>query len=229
MGDTPNMAELLPPILRRRSEDPHRSEPDEPNIEIARSGSVGDGEDFGRGGAGGATAVGQSAPSESLRYVFEVAKSEVDSQLTISERIDSKARSYITITAAFFAAAQALALRQDVLHRLGGTRDTVVTVATVAGSIVGAALIAAAIALFVFKDKSFESKPLFEWLNDISQKRKPEPVVAEEVVEAYITLFHRRRQRNVVRARWLIVVQVLCIAGIGASILQLILALHGLA
>jgi hypothetical protein len=194
--------------------------------------SAGIGEGPGSGGApppevaGGAN---QGSSPDSLNYIFEVAKDEVDSQFRISERIDSKARGLFTITAVIFGAAQALALRQDVLNKLGDSRDTVVTVAIVAGCLVGAALLATAITMFVRSDKSFESQPLFDWLNDLSDDKKPDTDVAYEVVAAYITLMHRRKERNVTRAKWLILVQILCIAGIGASILQLILALDGLA
>jgi hypothetical protein len=162
-----------------------------------------------------------------LSYIFEVAKAEVDTQFRISERIDSKARGLFAITAIIFGAAQALSLRPDVLHRLGDEKDLVVGLAIGAGICTGLALIATAWLLGVRRDKSIESDPLFKWLGDLDEPKKAGDVPAE-VVEAYITLMHRRQEQNVDRARDLIAVQFFCFLAILVSGVQLLVTLGGL-
>jgi hypothetical protein len=168
------------------------------------------------------------ASPEGLRYLFEVTKSEVDTQFQIAERIDSKAKALFTITVAIFGAAQALALRQDVLHRLGSSRDEIVTISIVAGALTALALLATAFALWVRRDSSVEAAPLFGWLNDLDNGAQSGREVSFRIVEAYITLLEERREANKDRARELVLVQILCVVAIGASILQLVAAVGGL-
>jgi hypothetical protein len=172
--------------------------------------------------------VSEASP-DGLDYIFQIAKNEVDTQFKISERLDAKARGLFAATGVIFAAAQAIALRKDVLNQLSHNEHTILVVAAiVAGVLVGAALLTTAFATFVRDDKSVKSEPLFEWLTDLRDKRKPDVQVAREAVEGYITLMHRRREANNKRANWLLAVQWFCGLAITASVVELVFAVHSL-
>jgi hypothetical protein len=222
------------PTLRRTAEG-SRGEPNEPR---PARGEEGPGQ--GVPGAGGPPNRGDAPKDvdptrpDGLGYIFEIAKNELDTQFKIAERLDSKARALFTLTAAIFAAAQALALRKDVLTSLSsGEHGTTVTAAIVAGVLVGLALFTTAWAMFVRKEKSVEAQPLFDWLNDLARSDRQEGKdadleVARSATEAYITLMHRRREQNKGRAKRLVLLQVLCMFAITASLFELLVAVVSL-
>src|SRR4051812_46875554 len=74
------------------------------------------------GGAGpsapGTTHDEGADPDRVRDIVFDIAKGDVDLQFKIAERFDAKARATFAISAGLFTAAQAVALRQDVLDAL---------------------------------------------------------------------------------------------------------------
>jgi hypothetical protein len=229
VSDTPMMGSVSDPVLRRFSErtgrDPRagagsteRSDPPDPPSgegEIPPSGTHGPAVDDGDDG---------------LKYILDLAKTEVDFQFRVAERLDSKARGLFALAGAIFAAAQALALREDVLNRLSdGDRSHLIKVATIAGVLVGLALLSTAYAIFVRKEKSVESKTLFNWMNQLAQKNITDADVSQRAVQLYVTLMHERQEKNKGRAKVLFFVQVLCLLAIAASVWELIVALHGLA
>jgi hypothetical protein len=190
---------------------------------------LGDAPSFGGGGdRDGDRLGGGDPPPLGLEYLFEITRSEVETQFRISERIDSKARNLFALTAAIFAAAQALALRPDVLRNLEDGRTGLLTYAIIAGVLVGLALLTTAFTLFARKDKSLEPDPLMDWLNEIDSGDKDEREIAQELISSYITLLRERRARNVDRARDLSFVQFFSVLAIVASMVELIVALGGL-
>jgi hypothetical protein len=171
-----------------------------------------------------------NATPDGLNYVYEVTKNELDQQFRISERLDSKARGLFALAAAVFAAAQALALRPDVLEGLGKSdKDHLVHVATIAGGVLLGALLSTAVAIFVRRDKSVEPTVLIDDLNGLAMGTKSDTQVSQSLVSIYISLLDKRQKKNQSRAKLLWLVQILCVAVIAVSAWELILALEGLA
>lgn len=224
------MGTISSPTLRRRSGSQSGKE------EGPRSGGAyppqrpPDGAGQGEPPESGSTRPVENATPDGLNYVYEVTKNELDHQFRISERLDSKARGLFALAAAVFAAAQALALRPDVLNALEQSdKDHLVHVATIAGAVLLAALLATAVAIFVRSDKSVEPEILVADLNDLATGTKTDTEVSQSLVAIYISLLAKRQEKNASRAKLLWVVQILCIAVIAVSAWELILALEGLA
>jgi hypothetical protein len=156
-------------------------------------------------------AVAESSP-DGLQYLFDVAKSEVDFQFRIAERLDAKARGLFALAAAIFAAAH----------------DHLLYVAKLAGGSLGLALLATALAIFTRPEKNVKSESLLNWLNDLSTKKTTDLKVSRDAVALYINLMHTRQEGNKWRVRFLWVVQVLCVVAIAISAWELIVALDGL-
>lgn len=213
---------------------------DEPSLRRLRRRAPNESEGGGQEGphslehfSGGGDPVGNrpteaDPPPIGLTYLFEITKNEVETQFRISERIDSKARNLFALTAAIFAAAQAVALRPDVLRHLEDGKAGLLTYAIVAGVLVGLALLATAVTLFARNDKSVEPDPLMAWLNETDSGEKSEREIAQELISSYITLLRERRDRNIRRARDLVFVQFFSVLAIIASMVELIVALGGL-
>jgi hypothetical protein len=92
-----------------------------PSLSVVGSRS-GDVPERGGTGAAGSPPSGETMsttnppdPPNPLSLIFEVTKAEVDLQFKLAERFDAKGRGFFTIAAAFFVAAQTIALRADVL------------------------------------------------------------------------------------------------------------------
>jgi hypothetical protein len=215
--------------LSRRSSERGRSgsqSSTEPASKIDPSRSIGD-------DAGGDPPTTPRSPTaqssaDGLSYLFQMTQTELDIQFRIAERIDNKARGLFAITAAIFTAAQALALREDILRNLGSEKDTVMTIAVIAGVLVGLSLLATAWTMFIRRDKRVEADALLDWLGQLEDPQRPNAEISAEMIQAYITLMHRRQEQNVKRASKLTVVQVLCLLAVIASVAELVLAVGGL-
>jgi len=164
-----------------------------------------------------------------LNYLWEITKNEVDTQFRIAERIDAKARGLFALTGAIFAATQAFALRKDVLNELSNSNhDALVWIAFGSGFLALVALLTTAFATFRKADKSAESGPLLELLNDWKYDRKDDRELADAVVRGYVTLLGLRRGANVSRSNRLLAVQITCSLAIIASGIELLFAVYGL-
>jgi hypothetical protein len=229
VSNTPAMGSIGDPVLRRFSERSTK-DPQHGAGSMQRPDTL-----MPPSGRGDPPPVNPRGPltgdgDDGLDYILDVAKAEVDFQFRVSERLDSKARGLFALAGAIFAAAQALALRQDVLNRLSSSdRAYLIDVAEIAGVLVGLALLATAFAIFARREKSVESETLFQWMNQLVNENMTHTVVSQKVVQLYITLMHERQKKNKHRARVLIAVQVLCLLAIAASVWELIVALRGLA
>jgi hypothetical protein len=229
--DTSAVGTISTPTIRRRLGGQGGSEE-----EASRSGAAYPPQQPPEGaGQGGPPESGSDRPVENatpdgLNYVYEVTKNELDQQFRISERLDSKARGLFALAAAVFAAAQALALRPDVLEGLGKSdKDHLVEVATIAGGVLLAALLSTVFAIFVRSDKSVEPNVLIDDLNGLAMGTKSGTQVSQSLVSIYISLLDKRQKKNQSRAKLLWLVQILCVAVIAVSAWELILALEGLA
>lgn len=164
-------------------------------------------------------------PSRAVTTVFEIAKADVDTQFRIAERFDTKARAFFTIAAALFTAAQAVALRPDVLSALDQhNRSTVLAWAIVAGCVLTVALLATALATMLKKDVVVDPDELRRMFNAADQ-----PWKTEELVSYYMDLMERRQNANEGRRQRLYAAQLLCGASIMASAVELLVALHAFA
>jgi len=169
------------------------------------------------------------ASPDGLQFLFEAAKNEVDAQAKITERIDGKARALFALAGVIFAAAQALALRQDVLADLSASaKDDVVDLALVAGGLLAVALLLTAATIFVRREQAVQPAELLRWLNQLQSDQASNDRIAKETVKMYIDLAHDRQRINNGRVSWLHAVQLACVLSIAASTAELLFALSGL-
>jgi hypothetical protein len=132
-------------------------------------------------------------PADSIKYVLDAARSEVDQAFAISERLDNKVRNQISLAAGFFAVAQAVA---GWTVGAGLERAWLITVVIAAlGSAV--ALIAAVRKCFEAWQLESEKALSHERLRTLGEDAyRHDPKVAAALVGLYVRLLETRRAGN---------------------------------
>jgi hypothetical protein len=166
---------------------------------------------------------------EGFRYLVEVTRAEIDTQLDIAERTDAKARARFAIAAAIFIAAQMLVLCGNTLTSLGGGKTLLLDVAVIAGILVGLALMAIAVTTFARRDRRFESAPLRRWLGGLKELASSEAEISARIVQPYKALMRERQANGLARARRLRWIQALWLIATLVSLIELLAALQALA
>lgn len=172
----------------------------------------------------GSAAATDDDPPKALGYIFDVTKAEVDLQFRAAERYDSKARHAFTITAALFAAVQAVALREDILTSLDkGDKANLLTWAAVAAGAVLVALLLSIVAGRPSSDKVVDPEKLVERVNAL--RVETDQAASQFMVLTYIKLLKERREANVRRLRWVYAVQFFCAIAVILVVVELLIAL----
>ncbi|MDW5595938.1 hypothetical protein VSS74_16435 [Conexibacter stalactiti] len=191
---------------------------------MSEAGDAGGLQKISGGGDSGSAPGPASRPGEpkALSFIFETAKADVDLQFRIAERYDAKLRGSFAVAAALFTAVQAVALRQDVINALtDAEKDRVLRWAVYAAITLVAALVVSLIGSLPKRDKQFSPDALITHL-----QHADEPYRAERVVESMIGLMDTRQRANVHRKWRTLVSQVVCVAAMVLSGVELLIALR---
>lgn len=199
-----------------------------PSLSVVGSRS-GDVPERGGTGAAGSPPSGETMsttnppdPPNPLSLIFEVTKAEVDLQFKLAERFDAKGRGFFTIAAAFFVAAQTIALRADVLDALKpDQKDTILTIACFAAAALGLGMFALWALTRPSADMEYDAERLRERLT-----KADEPFAVDHMLNSYISLLHVRQHANQTRRRRLSYVQVDGLIVIAICSAELVIALN---
>jgi hypothetical protein len=157
----------------------------------------------------------------SLDYVFETARTAVDMQFRIAERLDTKARALAAAATAYFGAVQAIALRGDVLDRARDT-SSLELLAYGAGVFLAVGLVATMIAVRLRREKDYPYDRLFESLTEVLRVNNR---VAFDLAALHLTLAKERKEANRRRIMPMRGAQVLLLLSVLAASAQLAVAI----
>lgn len=169
------------------------------------------------------TAGGSSGPPEDVGRIVDALKSSADQELTIAERLSSKARQAFALAAGVFVVAQTVAFGGFRTDNLGnGEQDWMIGLGI--GSVV--MLLIAALAT-IKADATFDSRdlPLTKLENDLNAAYAGDPEVTGRLGGYYLGVVRSRRKANVDRRTWYKRARLMAALSLLATVSELILSL----
>lgn len=157
-------------------------------------------------------------PDESvLKALLDVAKAELDMEFKISERFDSKARTFFGFAAGLFGVTQAFVLRSN-FDNLSMARDHALKWTILSAAVLFAVAIVGVIrSTLQSADRNFDNKRIFAMARSSNTK-------LEDLVQEYAVLLGERRAANKLRLSKLHWAQISCSMSLGATAGEFILA-----
>jgi hypothetical protein len=171
--------------------------------------------------SGGHTNVSKLPPDPPdepvLKALLDVTKAEIDTEFKISERYDSKARTFFGFAGGLFGVTQAFVLRSD-FDDLSKAHEHTLKL-TIIASCIGfiGALLGVIGATLQSKDNNFDAKRLFSMAR--SSKTR-----LEDVVQEYSVLLGERRKNNGHRLTRLHWCQVACALSLAVTAIEFVTA-----
>jgi len=139
---------------------------------------------------------GHSAPSDDLKAVLEVARSEIEQEFKISERLDNKARNQVALAGTWYALAQVIAGIAFRLHPATSLWSVVVGVVAAAGGVLVALTMYYSYGVWRLRaERDFTPDAIRQMLAD-AENDKP---VIEGITRTYANTLAVRRQNNAER------------------------------
>jgi hypothetical protein len=151
-----------------------------------------------------------------LKALLDVTKAEIDTEFKISERYDSKARTFFGFAGGLFGITQAFVLRSDFTTLSDGRENTLkwIIIASCIGFL--GALLGVVGSTLQSPDRNFDAMRIF------SMARSKTQLV--EVVQEYSVLLGARREANHQRLTRLHLCQVACALSLAATAIEFVVA-----
>jgi hypothetical protein len=172
----------------------------------------------------GALFKASAPPPPEVETLLEAAKFHVEFQIKVAERLDSKVRGLVGMTAAFVVGVQAFSLRSDVLNALNSPYS--------AGALIVSAALSAALVFFalywsaksVTLQETKEIEP--ELMMDLTIPAfEGDRVVDADLIQWHLELAQERKDANDERIGRIGLAQRLCLVALGAAAVEFIVAI----